>query len=102
MVTVGVDGAETRRVYKISYASTTNYGRSCGLTNSNSAWTDNRTWKLSGESTYSYNIAMTSCEDKGYVVLSYTSINIHSIEVDNSAFIILIPVVYAISSHSGS
>ena len=26
MVTVGVDGAETRRVFKISYASTTNYG----------------------------------------------------------------------------
>ena len=55
-----------------------------------------------GESMHSYVVAMTSCEAMGYVILRYTSINIHTIMVGNSVLGIFFLIVYMISSHSGS
>ena len=107
-VTFGVDGAETNKT--LTMLKQRNIVRSLlqgsissiySLTNSNSRWTNSRTWKMSGESTYSYVVAVTSCEAMGYVILGYTSTNIHTPLIDNCAFVIFCLVDYAISSYKG-
>ena len=55
-----------------------------------------------GESTYSYIVAMTSCEANNFGILSCISANIHTITDGNSVLSVFFLIDYMISSHSGS